>query len=71
MRKTNKLWLSLFLILGFGLQMMAQTHGTAAKPLVSTAEKPIYYYIESAGETYAGNVILPGDAVGGKLSTML
>ncbi len=67
MRKTNKLWLSLFLILGFSLQMMAQTHGTAAKPLVSTAENPIYYYIESAGGAYAGNVILPGDAVGEKL----
>ncbi len=68
MRKTNKFWLSLALILGFSMQMMAQpVNGAAAKPLVSTAEKPIYYYIEQAVGQYKGHVILPNTATGQKL----
>lgn len=31
-----------------------------AKPLVSTTEKPIFYYIKSAAGSSKGNVILPG-----------
>lgn len=39
--------LALALIAGTG-QLMAQVNGTAARPVVSTVEKPVYYYIESA-----------------------
>ena len=66
----KKILLSVVLILfGITAQLTAQVNGTAARPLVSTAEKPVYYYIENQSATtgYTGNVLLPGTAVGQKL----
>ncbi|MHB9054640.1 MAG: hypothetical protein ACYC2P_00610 [Paludibacteraceae bacterium] len=53
----------------------AQVNGTAAKPLVSTTDKPVYYYIESAadgtvkmgsnaGKNYLGNLLYESTATG-------
>ena len=66
----KKILLSVVLILfGITTQLTAQVNGTAARPLVSTAEKPVYYYIENQSETagYTGNVLLPRATTGGKL----
>lgn len=41
--------LALALIAGTG-QLQAQVNGTAAKAIPSTAEKPVFYYIESAAD---------------------
>lgn len=46
--------LALALLAGSG-QLQAQVNGAAAKPIVSTVEKPVYYYIESAAN---GTVVL-------------
>ena len=43
------------LIAGITTQLTAQVNGSAAKPLVSTVDKPVYYYIESAAN---GTVVL-------------
>lgn len=59
--------LALALITGSG-QLQAQVNGTAAKAIASTAEKPVFYYIESAadgsvfmgtnpGKDYRGNLL--------------
>ncbi|HHT22743.1 MAG TPA: hypothetical protein GXZ87_05455 [Bacteroidales bacterium] len=53
MRKFNKLWLSLALILGFSVQMTAQQNGVAVIPIYSTGDAPIFYYMENIGT--AGN----------------
>ena len=52
----KKILLSVVLILfGITTQLTAQVNGSAAKPLVSTVDKPVYYYIESAAN---GTVVL-------------
>ncbi|MBN2767079.1 MAG: hypothetical protein JXR27_11960 [Paludibacteraceae bacterium] len=38
----------ILIIFGITTQLTAQVNGTAAIPLASTPEKPVYYYIESA-----------------------
>lgn len=38
----------LLIFISFVTPVNAQVNGTAAKPLVSTVEKPVYYYVESA-----------------------
>lgn len=38
----------ILIIFGITTQLTAQVNGTAAIPLASTTEKPVYYYIESA-----------------------
>lgn len=40
--------MALLIFISFVTPVNAQVNGTAAKPLVSNAEKPVYYYIESA-----------------------
>lgn len=40
--------MALLIFISFATPANAQVNGTAAKPLVSNAEKPVYYYIESA-----------------------
>lgn len=40
--------MALLVFSSFAGTLNAQVNGAAAKPLVSTAEKPIYYYVESA-----------------------
>lgn len=52
--------MELLIFISFVTPVNAQVNGTAAKPLVSNAEKPVYYYIESASD---GTVNLSG---GGK-----
>lgn len=52
--------MTLLIFISFANPVNAQVNGTAAKPLVSTAENPVYYYIESASD---GTVNLSG---GGK-----
>jgi len=59
--------LAIALLAGSG-RLQAQVNGTAAKAIASTAEKPVYYYIESAadgtvnmganaGKDYRGNLL--------------
>ena len=42
--------MALLIFISFATPANAQVNGTAAKPLVSNAEKPVYYYIESASD---------------------
>jgi hypothetical protein len=66
----KKILLSVVLLLcGITMQLFAQVNGTAARPLVSTAAKPVYYYIEnrSASAGFTGNVLLPRATTGVKL----
>lgn len=59
------------MLIGIMTQLTAQVNGTAARPLVSTAEKPVYYYIENQSATagYTGNVLLPRATTGVKIKT--
>lgn len=65
----------LFFLLAFSLgSVSAQINGTAVAPVVSDAENPVYYYIESASDgsysfngftgDFRGNVIISPAAVG-------
>ena len=40
--------MALLIFISFVTPVNAQVNGTAAKPLVSTVDKPVYYYVESA-----------------------
>ncbi len=51
MRKLNKLWLSLFLILGFSVQLTAQ----APMPKISDGTNTYWYYMKNHGQSSEGN----------------
>lgn len=75
----KKILLLAALTIGAAAQFVsAQVNGSAAKPLVSTVDKPVYYYIESAangtvvlkaGETnnYLGNLVYAPTATNGTM----
>ena len=68
MKKDYKLILTAALIMSAVFQLAAQVNGTAAKPLVSTVDKPVYYYIESAAN---GTVVLSATVNNNLLGNLL
>ena len=77
MKKIYKLIFTVALLMSAVIQLAAQVNGSAAKPLVSTVDKPVYYYIESAsngsvnfsggGKNYLGNLVYTPTATSGTI----